>query len=141
MRGDAVELVLRLPTFWCAPNFAYLMASDARKAVLQVPGVHEVRVTLRDHMYSDEISSGKPFAEAFGDQAESDDMAELRQLFNRKAFGMRQEQLVRFLQEVGPPRRRSSRRRLTACSHEAPSRWRSSTSSGAQGWASRAPRS
>ena len=96
-----VEVVLRLPTFWCAPNFAYLMAHDAREAVLRVPGVRSVRVTLRDHMYSDEISSGKPFAEAFGDQAESDDLAELRQLFNRKAFGMRQEQLVHFLREVG----------------------------------------
>jgi hypothetical protein len=77
------------------------MAHDARAAVLRVPGVRGVRVTLRDHMYSDEISSGKPFAEAFGDQAESDDLAELRQLFNRKAFGMRQEQLVHFLQQVG----------------------------------------
>jgi metal-sulfur cluster biosynthetic enzyme len=96
-----VQIVLRLPTFWCAPNFAYLMASDARVAVLQVPGVHTVNVTLRDHMYADEISSGKPFGEAFGNQAESDDLQELRQLFNRKAFGMRQEQLVRFLQEVG----------------------------------------
>jgi metal-sulfur cluster biosynthetic enzyme len=96
-----VEVVLRLPTFWCAPNFAYLMASDARAAALQVPGVRDVRITLRDHMYSDEISSGKPFAEAFGDQAESDDLEELRQLFGRKAFGMRLEQLVRFLQNVG----------------------------------------
>ena len=96
-----VEVVLRLPTFWCAPNFAYLMASDARAAVMGVPGVRAVRITLRDHMYSDEISSGKPFVEAFGDQAESDNLEELRQLFARKAFGMRLEQLVRFLQNVG----------------------------------------
>ena len=101
VRGDAVDVVLRLPTFWCAPNFAYLMAHDTREALLRVPGVREVRVTLKDHMYSEEISSGKPFAEDFGDQAESDNLDELRVLFARKAFGMRQEQLVRFLQEVG----------------------------------------
>lgn len=101
VRGDAVDVVLRLPTFWCAPNFAYLMAHDTREALLRVPGVREVRVTLKDHMYAEEISSGKPFAEAFGDQAESDNLDELRVLFARKAFGMRQEQLVRFLQEVG----------------------------------------
>src|SRR5438105_12291140 len=53
-----VEVVLRLPTFWCAPNFAYLMALDARVATLQVPGVRQVRVVLKDHMYSDEISTG-----------------------------------------------------------------------------------
>jgi len=96
-----VDIVLRLPTLWCAPNFAYLMVSDARAAVLQVPGVRSANVTLRDHMYSDEISSGQPFAEAFGDQADGSDLDELRRKFNRKAFGMRQEQLVRFLQEVG----------------------------------------
>jgi metal-sulfur cluster biosynthetic enzyme len=96
-----VEVVLRLPTFWCAPNFAYLMASDARAAVMRVPGIRNVHITLKDHMYADEISSGKPFAEAFGDQAESDNLEELRQLFARKAYGMRLEQLVRFLQSVG----------------------------------------
>ncbi len=96
-----VEVVLRLPTFWCAPNFAYLMAHDAREAVRSVPGVGSVQVTLVDNMYSDEISSGKPFAEAFGSQADGEDLSDLRALFHRKAFGMRQEQLVRFLQEVG----------------------------------------
>ena len=42
--GSQVELVLRLPTFWCAPNFAYLMAYDARAQVLSLPGVRDVRV-------------------------------------------------------------------------------------------------
>jgi metal-sulfur cluster biosynthetic enzyme len=103
--GDAVEVVLRLPTFMCAPNFAYLMAHDAREAVLAVPGVRSVQVHLKDHMYSDEISRGvscgESFSGTFGDQAQDDDLTELRALFRRKGFGMRQEQLVRFLQEVG----------------------------------------
>jgi metal-sulfur cluster biosynthetic enzyme len=105
VRDHAVEVVLRLPTFWCAPNFAFLMADDARQAVLSVPGIDAVQVTLRDHMYSDEISvgvsCGHSFSETFGDQAEDDDLDALRQLFWRKAFGMRQEQLVRFLLDVG----------------------------------------
>ena len=42
-----VEVVLRLPTFWCAPNFAYLMAYDAREQALRVSGVREVRVVGR----------------------------------------------------------------------------------------------
>jgi metal-sulfur cluster biosynthetic enzyme len=100
-----VEVVLRLPTFWCAPNFAYLMAYDAREQALRVPGVREVRVALKDHMYSDEIttgiSAGQRFEEVFPGQADGDDVGELRAVFHGKAFGMRQEQLARFLLDAG----------------------------------------
>jgi metal-sulfur cluster biosynthetic enzyme len=100
-----VEVVLRLPTFWCAPNFAYLMAYDAREQALRVPGVRQVRVVLKDHMYSDEIttgiSAGQRFDEVFPGQTESEDVDELRALFHGKAFGMRQEQLARFLLDAG----------------------------------------
>jgi len=103
--GSAVEIVLRLPTFWCAPNFAYLMAVDAREAALRVPGVRQVHVALKDHMYSDEIttgiSAGQKFDEVFPGQADGDDVSELRALFHGKAFGMRQEQLARFLLDAG----------------------------------------
>ena len=34
--GDRVSVRLRLPTYFCAPNFAYLMVADAREAVLSV---------------------------------------------------------------------------------------------------------
>ena len=105
VRGDAVEVVLRLPTFWCAPNFAWLMAADARDAVKALPGIRSVQVRLRDNAYSDEISTGvscnHSFAETFAGQTESEDLEDLRRVFWRKAFGMRQEQLVRFLQDVG----------------------------------------
>jgi len=105
VRGDAVEIVLRLPTFWCAPNFAWLMASDARDAVRGLPGIGSVQVRLRDNAYSDEISTGvscnHSFSETFTGQTESEDLEDLRRVFWRKAFGMRQEQLVRFLQDVG----------------------------------------
>jgi metal-sulfur cluster biosynthetic enzyme len=109
VEGSQVDLVLRLPTFWCAPNFAYLMAYDARQQVLSLPGVRDVRVALKDHMYSDEItagvSAGESFGEVFAGQCEGDDLEGLRQLFRGKAFGMRQEQLVRALLDAG----------LTAC--------------------------
>jgi metal-sulfur cluster biosynthetic enzyme len=105
VEGSQVDLVLRLPTFWCAPNFAYLMAYDARQQVLSLPGVREVRVALKDHMYSDEItagvSAGESFGEVFAGQCEGDDLDSLRRLFRGKAFGMRQEQLVRALLDAG----------------------------------------
>jgi len=103
--GADVEIVLRLPTFWCAPNFAYLMAVDAREATLKLPGVRRVHVALKDHMYSDEIttgiSAGQRFDEVFPGQADGEDLSELRGLFHGKAFGMRQEQLARFLLDAG----------------------------------------
>ena len=46
--GD-VEVVLRLPTPQCAPNFAFLMAADAMRAVGRLPGVRAVDVRLEDH--------------------------------------------------------------------------------------------
>ncbi|MBV9455226.1 MAG: iron-sulfur cluster assembly protein, partial [Rubrobacter sp.] len=39
VNGGAVNLRLKLPTYFCAPNFAYLMVADARAAALSVPGV------------------------------------------------------------------------------------------------------
>ena len=39
--GD-VSVRLRLPTPQCAPNFAFLMAADARAAVDRVPGLGQV---------------------------------------------------------------------------------------------------
>ncbi len=96
VRGDAVEVVLRLPTFWCAPNFAYLMAHDTREAIKGLPGIASVQVNLRDHAYSDEISvgvsCGKSFGDTFAGQTEDEDLEALRLVFWRKAFGMRQEQ-------------------------------------------------
>jgi metal-sulfur cluster biosynthetic enzyme len=95
---------LRLPTFWCAPNFAYLMARDARDVLLRVPHVEAVSIVLSDHAHSDEISEGvscgQSFEEVFPGEVEGD-LNALRAVFHTKAFGMRQEQLVRCLLDAG----------------------------------------
>jgi metal-sulfur cluster biosynthetic enzyme len=99
-----VTVELRLPTFWCSPNFAFLMAHDAREAALRVRGVEEVEIVLKDHGQSDEISegvsAGRGFVEIFPGETDSD-LDELRGIFHSKAFGMRQEQLVRALLQDG----------------------------------------
>ena len=56
--GD-VSVRLRLPTPQCAPNFAFLMAADARAAVAAVPGVRDVRVELEDHFTGREINAAR----------------------------------------------------------------------------------
>src|SRR5919202_4969451 len=58
IQDGVVSVRLRLPTYFCAPNFAYLMVADARAAVLSVPGVREARVVLEDHYASREINGG-----------------------------------------------------------------------------------
>jgi metal-sulfur cluster biosynthetic enzyme len=101
IEGDAVSVRLRLPTFFCAPNFAYLMVADAREAVLSVPGVRRVSVVLDDHYASEELNAGGAFDEAFPDETEGPDLEELRTVFRRKSFVSRQEQLCRALLSEG----------------------------------------
>ena len=66
--GD-VDVRLRLPTPQCAPNFAYLMAADARDAMRRLPEVRHVTVLLEGHYTGEEINAaiegGKGFGEAF----------------------------------------------------------------------------
>jgi hypothetical protein len=49
VEGGTAEVHLRLPTAFCAPNFAYLMASDAQDAVAALPWIERVTVELDDH--------------------------------------------------------------------------------------------
>lgn len=84
----AVLVQLRLPTYFCAPNFAYLMVADAHDAVAGVPGVSGVEIRLLDHFAAEEINGGVAaaagFAGAFPRQA-TGELAELRRTFQRKA--------------------------------------------------------
>src|ERR1700746_3754058 len=98
LRSGHADVTLRLPTSWCAVNFAYLMAEDVRRAVLEVEGIRRVTVSLGDHCAAEEIETavndGRPFAEAFpGEGAGS--LAALRLTFLSKGFLSRQERLVR----------------------------------------------
>jgi metal-sulfur cluster biosynthetic enzyme len=102
---DVVDVRLRLPTPFCAPNFAYLMVADAREAVLSVPGVQRARVTLDDHHASSEINAGmadeRGFEGTFPGNTEGESLDELRTIFRRKAFISRQEKLCRTLLAAG----------------------------------------
>jgi metal-sulfur cluster biosynthetic enzyme len=105
VEGEAVNIRLRLPTYFCAPNFAYLMVADARAAILSVPGVRRARVVLDDHYASDEINGGvneeHGFDGAFPGETEGPDLEGLREIFRRKSFVSRQEQLCRALLSEG----------------------------------------
>jgi metal-sulfur cluster biosynthetic enzyme len=87
--GGDVDVHLRLPTPQCAPNFAFLMVSDARLALRSVPGVGAVSVVLDDHYTGDEINGAADFSAAFPGET-SGDLEALRELFQRKALLARQ---------------------------------------------------
>jgi metal-sulfur cluster biosynthetic enzyme len=95
--GD-VDVRLRLPTPQCAPNFAFLMAADAREAVRRVPGVRAVTVVLEDHYTGDEINAAvgadAGFEAAFPEDRHEGDLSALRELFQRKALLARQSALL-----------------------------------------------
>ena len=105
VEGDAVSVRLRLPTYFCAPNFAYLMVADAKEAVLSVPGVRRASVILEDHYASEElntgVNAGGGFDDAFPGETEGPDLGELRDTFRRKSFVSRQEKLCRTLLSDG----------------------------------------
>jgi metal-sulfur cluster biosynthetic enzyme len=97
VEDDTVSVRLRLPTYFCAPNFAYLMVADAREAVLSVPGVRRASVVLDGHYASEELNTASAFDEAFPGETEGPDLGELRTTFRRKSFVSRQQQLCRSL--------------------------------------------
>jgi metal-sulfur cluster biosynthetic enzyme len=97
---DAVDVAFRLPTYWCAANFSYLMASDMREAVLGLPWVRRAGIHLDEHMYgeaiNDGIAHGKDFTEAFPAE-DGQDLSAIRRNFALKSFERRQEPLLRHL--------------------------------------------
>lgn len=101
--GRAVVRLL-LPTYFCAPNFAYLMVADAYDAVTAVPGVSSAEVILEDHFASDQINAGVAaqagFVASFDGEAVAE-LGDLRAHFLRKAVMAGTDQVCRPLVDAG----------------------------------------
>jgi len=121
--GD-VQVVLQLPTPQCAPNFAFLMAADARTAVRRLPGVREVTIRLEDHYTGAEINSalsrGDGFTGAFPGETVDDDLAALRELFVRKALVGRESRLCEAMLADGLTPEEVAARRVEDLPDDAP---------------------
>jgi metal-sulfur cluster biosynthetic enzyme len=100
-----VVLHLRLPTSFCSPNFAYLMASDSKDAISALPGVARVVVELDDHHDSALINAGLAadagYRGTFRHEAE-DSLEELRWTFRRKAHTAAMERCLTDLLRADP---------------------------------------
>ena len=102
---DGVATVrLRLPTFFCAPNFSWLMVADAHDAVSAVPGVTRADIALEDHFVAEVINAGVAaragFVAAFPGEAVAE-LDDLRATFIRKAALAGQEKVARPLANAG----------------------------------------
>ena len=99
-----VRIGFRLPTYWCAANFSFLMADDMRREVLALDWVEGVEVTLGEHMYADRINAGLAqglsFQQTFGEEADGD-VEEVRRTFLVKAFQRRQYAILNHLVAAG----------------------------------------
>src|SRR5207248_7954797 len=111
-----VEIVLRLPTPQCAPNFAYLMAADARDVVRRLPDLGRIEVRLEDHYTGEEINAaiarGEGFTGAFPGETDDDHLDALRELFQRKALVARQARLCEALLADGATPEQVTARRV-----------------------------
>ncbi len=98
------EVRLRLPTFFCAPNFAFLMVADAYDAVSAVDGVTRAQIVLEDHFAATTINDGVAaragFVAAFDGEA-CNELHELRSTFIRKAMLAGQDRVARPLLAAG----------------------------------------
>ncbi len=101
---SGVRVHLRLPTAFCAPNFAYLMVADAQEALERVPGIGRVIVELDDHHDSEKINSGvragAGYRGTFGVEAQ-ESLDELRTTFQRKAHLAAMERCCRTMLRRG----------------------------------------
>lgn len=101
--GDA-QVRLRLPTYFCAPNFAFLMVADAYDAVSGVDGVRRTEVVLDDHFASEAINGGVAaragFVESMGGLAAAE-LDDLRADFVRKAVMAGTDRVCRPLLAAG----------------------------------------
>lgn len=105
MADGSVEVEFRLPTYWCSPNFAFLMLDDIRLCLEGLPWQPHYRIRLLDHVLDAEINAGLAAGKRFGDivdrLAPDADIVGLRALFSMKAFKRRQEAVVLGLRAIG----------------------------------------
>jgi metal-sulfur cluster biosynthetic enzyme len=101
--GGRVEVRFTLPTAWCSPAFAWMMATDARDEVESLGWVREARIELCDHMHSEEITTGVNARDGFGETfPDADgDVAAVRAAIADKARVSRQREAVRTLLDAG----------------------------------------
>ncbi len=92
-----------LPTAWCSPAFAWMMAVDIRDSMSELSGVEHVTIRLADHMHAEEITNGVNEGRAFDAVFEDamDGVEAVRATLDAKARLARQYRAVETLLGAG----------------------------------------
>ena len=99
---DGVARVrLRLPTYFCAPNFVWMMVADAHEALSAVEGLVHIDVGVDDHFATDEIALAGDASASCGGHADVPNLDELRLTFRRKAYTAALDRVWRQLRRDG----------------------------------------
>ncbi|TNF18323.1 MAG: DUF59 domain-containing protein [Rhodobacteraceae bacterium] len=100
-----VRVEFRLPTYWCSPNFAFLMAFGIRQEVSALPWVTAADVQLHDHCFGDEVNagvnSGRAYHDIFAEHCDGARLDDVVEKFLAKAYDRRQETVLLGLQALG----------------------------------------
>ena len=103
--AGAVEVGFRLPTYWCSPNFAFLMAEDIRREVAALPWVARVSVRLQDHMWAERSprasTEGRQLRRRVRRAGRWRGSGRAAREVRAKAFKRRQEAVILGLRELG----------------------------------------
>ncbi|PSR30790.1 MAG: hypothetical protein C7B43_04795 [Sulfobacillus benefaciens] len=98
-----VAVTLRLPTYWCSPNFSFMMMKDLDDALMALPWVKSARITLIDHESQEKLNQGiarhQSFSQIFSES--TGDLESVRRVFKEKAFYSRQKRVLDYLQTQG----------------------------------------
>lgn len=100
-----VKVEFRLPTYWCSPNFAFLMAFGIRREVGALRWPVEIEVQLNDHCFGERVNegvnSGRDYHDIFAEYCDGARLDEVVDTFLAKAFDRRQETVLLGLQAQG----------------------------------------
>ncbi|AHG00653.1 hypothetical protein HALLA_19530 [Halostagnicola larsenii XH-48] len=101
--GSRVMVRFTLPTAWCSPAFAWMMATDARDAVEALSSVETAEIVLQEHLHETEINRGvnerRSFEAAFPDA--DGGIEDVRAQLDEKARVARQYDAIEALLGVG----------------------------------------
>src|SRR3989454_7144444 len=99
-----VSVDLVTSTFWCSPNFVYMMLEEARDVVSKLDGIREVRLHLEGHHDSDRINGGvnsrKSFSECYPTEA-GGNLEELNRMIRTRVLRSRLHSMVAAVPRAG----------------------------------------
>jgi metal-sulfur cluster biosynthetic enzyme len=99
-----VSLDLVTSTFWCSPNFVYMMLEEARDVVAKLEGITEVRVHLEGHHDSERINGGinarQSFSECYPTEA-GGNLEEITRMIRTRVLRSRLSSMVSAMSRAG----------------------------------------